>query len=482
MIAIIAAFAIAVSAKPTLLLYQAGLTSETPPPDVVHPMADGLNHVGKVWPVIYSSSDPMITVALNSGELKELPEKPNVSDLFRVARSIRAAYVCVCSVQREGDMLNGEVTLYKTGNQRPIWSGKTGVSILKEERPDIESATASVASTFVAQLHTTPLKDLAASTEVRTPDPLESPIGTVPTVEPDKTPLASGRKAMSEGRWVEAIALLRDAVDVMPNDVEPRLALIEALRTAGHPFLAAEEAARAITMIPENTALLRAAARSWMEGGQPDKAYDYALQALARDPRDADAIVIVGDLLVGKLEFARAAEKYTEAIAIRKDAEFYFKRAQAYALLEQFSQSVKDMESANAAGLSQDDASKERRYRATAKILEPVFDGLAAGVRNLIREAKPDPALLKSRAESMLSRCDSFIAYMEKLQVPSKFQRSHEQRGLAMNLLRQSAHGLVKYISTRNADDLGDAEILQIEAMRESAAAKARFQLELSSR
>jgi hypothetical protein len=334
------------AAKPTVMLFQERVVTFTERDlnlDVIGPLAKGLESTGKVTPILWSPTDPLISAAIKSGVLKTWPDKPSRQDVFRTSRSLGTTYVAFCKLEHRGGQLEGSIELFK-GGSKPTWSSKASVSVIKDGRLDLESGVLSAASTWSAQMNSVPFKDLQGSQRVETPDPGDPSVIHSPIAELDKTPLATGRKALAEHRFAEAITCLRDAADILPLDPEVRISLIEALRLGGHPFLGASEAARAQRVISNDTRLAIAEAECWLDGDQPDKAYDLVSAVLGSKPNDAAALRLYGDLLVGKLEYARAADAYTQSFQSKKDPETLFKRAQTYALLEDLDKSLQDLE------------------------------------------------------------------------------------------------------------------------------------------
>jgi tetratricopeptide (TPR) repeat protein len=483
---LVAALLLPGHAKPLLLIVQdkvPDLAEKTAGLDVMRPMAEALDAAGKVVPVFWSKEDALVAAAVNSGEFRGWSDKPTLKDAAALARVLRAEYMVFCSVKRQGTDLAAKADLYKGRVPKPIWTSEYTVSIVKGGNVDIDSASISIASTFAAQLDSVPFRDLPGAPKIDTPPPADGSVKPAPRLEVDKSPYANGMKALIEGRVGDAVAFLRDAVDVAPIDPEARLALIEALRLSGHPFLAADEAARAYLLMPDKTEFLSAEAQCWFEGGQPAKAYDLVETALTRNANDPAALSLMGDLVLGKLDFARAVDYYSRSLGVKPSAETTYKRAQAYAMLEQFDASLQDLDKAAALGLSQKPEDLVRRYRGTVRMLEPVVDGLAAAVRNLLKEAKANPSDkdIVKRAEALASRSAAFSKYFDRLSVPDSHRRSHEQRGLASNLLSQSAVGVQRYVVDHLPESYGDADLLQIEAMREFAAAKSTFEQEIGA-
>ncbi len=481
MLPLIAALALA-PAKPTVLIYQDMVIEFTDKDNnvlVAKEIASGLDAVGKVAPVSWEMSEPAVVAAIRSGAIRSWEATAKKDDVFKVSRAIGADYVVICKVLRKGGELEGDIQLYRGRGGRTVWDNNAKYSIIRNGKLDIVSGSMTIASTWVAQLDTIPFKDLPASRSLATPDPGIPTATHTPSVRIDSAPLASGRKALREGKLIEAVVFLNDAVDADPMSAEPRLALIEALQQAGHPFLAAGEAARAYELMPDRSEFLIVAAQSWIDGGQTDRAFEKIQEALAKDPKNAAARTIFGDMMMGRLDFERAAEQYTAALAIRQDPETLYKRAQAYALTEEFSKSVEDLEKANKLGLSQEPEIATKRYRNNVGVLEPVIQSMAVAFRNLLKEAQSEPGgSLKARTDTWVLRASALMQYLDRVTPPLVHVKSHEQRGLAMNLLYQAGKGLHRHLAEGGQAGLGDADLLQIEAMRELAAAKSRFESE----
>ncbi|HET6644442.1 MAG TPA: tetratricopeptide repeat protein [Fimbriimonadales bacterium] len=479
MIVLLAA-ATLLTARPMVLIYQERVLEFTNTDNnimVDAQMAKGLDAVGKVVPIVWSMNEPHIAAAVKSGAIKDWTQTPSHGDVFKVARAIDAEYVAIVQVLRKGGELNANIDLFRNRGGRSVWDNKVTVSIIRDGKLDAESGGMSIASTWVAQLDTIPFKNLPAQPALPTPDPGAGQITPNTNVQVDKTPLENARKAEKEGHWDAAVSLYRDAVDANPTSPEPRHGLIGALRQGGHPFLAAEEAARAYELMPDRSEFLVDAARSWIDGGQPAKAFEKIQEALAKNPNDGAALAIFGDMLMGRLEFDRAVESYSKAIAAGPTGDLYFKRAQAYALSGQFDKSVADMDQANKLGSQADPAVALQRYRENVKVLAPVFESLDISIKNLLTDAKAGTNI-KSGADKLAARITAFLAYLDKMQAPAMHSKSHEERGLALDLLMQATAALQRY-SSEGGTGLGDADLLQIEAMREFATSTSSFEEEI---
>lgn len=472
--------------RPTMLIYQETVVEFTDTdPNVLmsQKLGEILEKTGKVAPIVWHRSDPTISAAVDAGKLPGLPSSAKRPDVLAIARTVGATYAAFIELKRTGAELMGKIDVIRVNGGRSMWKDNTKVSIISNGRLDPESGAMSVAHTWAIQMNANPFRDLPSRPIFENPLPTDPGIIPSTTVAIDRTPLSSGLKALSEGRLVAAVALLHDAVDVEPMSVEARMAYIDALRQSGHPFLAADEAARAAVLMPQEGAFLVSAAQSWIEGGKSETAFELIQSALAANPKNPAALSLMGDLFVGRLELDRAIEAYTKSYDSKQDPETLYKRAQAYAIAERFDDSIADIERANSTGLSREADRATKRYRETVKVVDPVIDALAAGERNLLREAG-DPSqatALKSRSAAYLKRVEAFLTYLDRIEAPDAHARSHTRRELAVSLLHQAAQGLVKHLEGNNPDALGDAELLQIEAMREFAVAKQQFQAEIGT-
>lgn len=472
--------------KPLVLVVQEQVqefTDRDPNLDVMRGLSKALDENGKVQTVIWSDADPIIAAAFATGKAGKYTNTPKISDVQRLNRVLKADYVAFLKASYVGGSLKGNIDFYEDIGRKAIFTDETTSSILKDGVLDLESSSMSLVNTWLTKLVSGPLKSLPGGSNVQNPvlgDPTVTPTAIIPI---DKAPFESGIAALQKGDVILAIASLRDAVDADPLNADVRLALIEALRRADKPFLAADEAQRAADMIPTDSRLVLAAAECWLVGGKPEKAMDLVNRALLANPKNATAKMLLGDLQIGKLQFQKAVDTYSEAIEIDKDPEIYYRRAQAYALLEKFPKSIADLDEAKKLGLSQDEQKVAVRYRKNVSALEPVFISLATSVRNLLTEAKsfPDTKGLDIRAAELGSRCASFSDYLDKVIPPQLHQKSHAQRALAINLLLQSSLGLQKFLVKRDVEIQGDATLLQIEAMREFASAQAQYLKEQNS-
>lgn len=448
--------------------------------DLLPVLASVLESTGLVSTVAWNESNPLITAAIADKQIKSFSDNPSHDDVFRFARAIRADFVIFCNARIEAGSVRGGVELFRGTGGRSIFKDENSVQIFIEGAIDKESSLLSIANTFATKLFAGPLKDFVRTTPLETPPPTGSIVTTTDLRPPDKTPFENGIRALESGRIAEAINLLRDAVDVDPRHGAARLALIEALRRAGKPFLAAEEALRGAELNPNDLSLVVAAADCWLVGGQPDRAKELVKQVLKTNPSSDAGWMVYGDICVSTVSYDDAIAAYSNAINIRPSAEAYYKRAQAYALQEKFDASNQDMNSAKQLGLDDSDQVKVlERYRSTIKVVDNVFMSLASSVRNILveRRTAQGPDIVR-RARELAGRVHAFNEYVQKITPPESHKRSHDQRILALSLLTQSAVGMEKFASSGDTETHDEANLLQIEAMREYGAGQTLYQKE----
>ena len=236
---------------------------------------------------------------------------------------------------------------------------------------------------------------------------------------------------------------------------------------------------RGAELNPYDISLVVVAADCYLSAGQPERARATVRAVLDANPSSDEAWLVYGDICLSTLNNDEALSAYSKSINIKPTAEAFYKRAQAYALLEDFQASNRDMESAKSLGLDDDPVKVLARYRETIKIVDNVFVSLATRVRNIIVEARvaagPDIA---RRARETAGSVNSFSEFVAKLTPPDVHSRSHEQRLLALSLLVQAALVTQDFVNRGGTETGDEANLLQIEAMREFGAGQSIYEKE----
>lgn len=141
------------------------------------------------------------------------------------------------------------------------------------------------------------------------------------------------------GNYPAAEHWFQQAIKQAPNTPEPRLSLINLLRSqaqtareAGQYQQAAALCARAWAQAPENPALMAELARDYARLGQQQDSNRLLLAALDRDPAQPDAVTQLASQALTVGNAAQAYKIYHEAAAHRPDEQaFYFGMVDALA-------------------------------------------------------------------------------------------------------------------------------------------------------
>ncbi|GEM_PF-3566858 len=501
----LAAFLCAFAEKPLVLIAQdraTDFTDRDPNIDVMRALGESFAKTGKVSVSIWSKGDPLVQAALSSGEWNKWTDKPKLEDCFALAKVIGADYILFCKATRatgeekakpnakpterikvttSGGLVRAAAVLYSKRKEQ-LWKDETSISILVGQELDEQSTALSISNSWLLKLSSGPMKTVFGAPEISPPDVGPPTVPNHQSETIDKKPLESGLAALTENRLAAAITYLRDAVDADPMNPEPRLKLIEALRRNGNPFLAADEAARAAELLPDNQDLLVEGAQAWLDGGQLDKAYAWGTQVIQKKPNDPAANAVMADLYLRKLDFEKAIAFYDTAVKNGDSAELRYKRSVALALKGDFDASVADLQTANQMGLSQDPAKIAARYTQTVSVIDAVYYSLSSLARTLLGEAKtsPNDKSVGNRLAQLQSRCTAFLNYLDQLKPPAKYTESHAGRSLALNLLIESVQNIQKFLLDRSSDTEQDANLLHLESVREYVDASEKFKIELS--
>ncbi|MFC7402807.1 cytochrome c-type biogenesis protein CcmH [Citricoccus sp. GCM10030269] len=106
---------------------------------------------------------------------------------------------------------------------------------------------------------------------------------------------------------IDTIAVLRDAVDQAPGDLQRRLALAAALEESGDPAAAADEYEAAVRLQPLNPDVRYRYAFALVRSAQVDRAIDVLEETVSVEDRHAASVLLLGALL-REDEPERAAE------------------------------------------------------------------------------------------------------------------------------------------------------------------------------
>src|SRR5688572_21396689 len=139
MIALIVAAVSIVAQRPTMLIYQETLvefTDADPNVLVSTKLGEILEQSGKVSPIVWRQSDPIIQAAIQSGKLPALPTSAKRPDVFSIARTLDATYVAFVKLNRMGAELKGTIEVFRARGGRNLWKNDTNVSIMVSGKLD----------------------------------------------------------------------------------------------------------------------------------------------------------------------------------------------------------------------------------------------------------------------------------------------------------------------------------------------------------
>lgn len=484
-----------------------------PNEDIGDYVAQELSDDGRVSPIYWSKNDPIFRSMLQSGKV-DSADVPSVDDALDVAKRLRFAYVLFVEAHRDsGGSLLARAELYKA-DPKPIWVDPTdtaasGTDILQRlvksgklsqldadklsesngyRKFSIGSSTGldkdntmrSIAHTWVVQLGTTVLGGLQPKPAAATPDPVAGQLARLETTQPqlpknvdDAQVFKNVDAALRDGHKDGAILILRDAVDQQPFDLPRREALIKLLGQTGRPELAANEAALSAALNPANGDFRMEGARAQLAAGNLDDASNTAKEALARDPKNADATLVLGEVSLRRLDFAGSIKDFDAACAVNATTEAVYYRAIAKAWSGDVAGAAADCDAAHHGSVLQ----PVPPYAVTIAIYDAAADAGFDSIRNLLPNVSlgAGTADLSAQVTKLQNAATAASAFLSSWQPAKNHGPSHERRILALNLLSQACGEIVTYLSKRDDETLTDARIDLGEAMKQYKSARELF-------
>ena len=131
--------------------------------------------------------------------------------------------------------------------------------------------------------------------------------------------LAEGNRYMSDKKYTQAVVSYRNAVQQDERSGEARSKLSEAYLAAGDSPSALREALSAAELLPDDAEMQMRAGFLLLLAKQFGDARTRAAAALAKDPRNPRALVLLGNALAGLRDLDAAVEQIEEAINVDRD-------------------------------------------------------------------------------------------------------------------------------------------------------------------
>ncbi len=448
------------------------------PFDISSYFAGELETSGRMRPTVWSMGDPAFRAHATAGRVAFKDEFPKLEDAQAAAGRLKLDYVAVVGGRLKEGALHGSLTIYRGG--RKVFEKEDSLTASIGGRFDIEGAAQSICRTWSGVLADGLLKGVPTAPVNPTPDQTPGqvvpppPVAPLPKTVDNATLLAQASDFLKRGALPEAMALLRDAVDAEPLDVQRRTLFATLLMRSGHAELAAQEARRAASLLQESVGLRALAARAWIAAGKPDEAQADLNEAVARDPENPDVRGLLAEIALRDGKAAVALEHLDQALKKAPSPDLHFKRAVALTYLGN-SESV--AESLALAGKAPDESELRTRFEFAADNLDrwsKVESGNLVSLfqRALVRRKEPAVA---DQVVRMRRSLDAYLALGSGLAVPAIYRASQERRLVALRLLVQCGGDLTTFLGNGDEDLLQDARINLGEAIRNLTAARDAF-------
>ena len=128
--------------------------------------------------------------------------------------------------------------------------------------------------------------------------------------------LESGDRLVARKEFRQAIVQYRNALQQDPRFGEARLKLAEAYMQAGDPQSGYREYVRASDLLPHNNDVQLKAATFLLASQQFEDARVRAARVLQKDPKNVNALILLGSALAGLHDFAAALKQIEQAVQL----------------------------------------------------------------------------------------------------------------------------------------------------------------------
>jgi tetratricopeptide (TPR) repeat protein len=450
--------------------------------DYISPMATELDKLGQVASVTYSLSDPLLRSMVNDNKLPAPTSKPIRAEALEAAKLLGAPYMLwIEPGESKGNQkargIHLVATLFKSGKQ--VWTDEQNVEI------QVVGTTTSLASiqalcfSFTERLSVTAFKELPKNTKIQGIEPAKGQSPIVPDTSDDDSELNDFAAVLEKvkqlvvaGRITTAEMLLRDAVDAAPLDGKRRRELIDFLRAHNRTdeAIAATVASGKALGDPALTPL---AARILIDAGRSAEAQTICNEALVTNPNSVGLRLILAELRLRAAAPDQALKHLEIAIKAEPSSEAFGLRALCRALLGAEDGTKLDIEKVR----KDSPTLPETNYALWASIFDAATAVEGPDIRSLLQKAvlnrkSDEVADLIDSQERLAKAC---VAFLGDNPANLRYEKSHANRLLAMNLLIQSMSELRAYCAKGDEDTLSEARIDFREMLKALDSAKAEF-------
>lgn len=515
------------SAMPQMLIVRINekAKGEEASDSITQMLAQEMDNEGKVFPIAYGLTDPYFRAAVTDGILKNPPDHPSLATALEIAGKLKTEFVLVTYVTPENGQFRAKAVLYR--KSKDVWhdpdpnskearnalqnynsalkvAKKNGVQIqdapITDERVistsitnvgDSENALLSLARTWSILLVDGPLKQLPGQprqarvpeVKVQTKEPDVIPVA--PIVKPkmdNQNLMAEVMKLLNAKQFSQAIALLHDAVDEAPGDVDRRRALVLALMQSGDDLNAAKEARRSAPVVASPSEFRVLAARAWLSAGNAVEAQVDLKEAVALEPDSPEVRRLIGDINLATGQYPAAVSNYDFLISKAASKDAYIERAIAKLGLDDYDGCDKDLEVLTAGKPGELLLPEMTVYGTCISAMDHIVDDTGNRMRSLLQRARvksSDPEVA-TELQVLGKRVAKLTSLSALVPTPAAFARSQATRVLALNLLVQALSDIESFCKTNEEDTLGDATINLGEGLKQWAAAKKALETERS--
>lgn len=482
--------------RPSILIVQTRVvgTQDDPEPNlaVMDIIARELDRLRKVRPIRWSMTDEEVRLRVLDRTLPNFNEEPDERAARDAANRLGAQYLLVVRVYRDEGRLEGTAALFRSGQNRAVWTFNNSESdgamqpIRVAGITDWLSTAESLARTMALQIDNGPLANLPSAPA----DVLSNQAGSdSPTTARFSPGLAfeelqtEANRLQGAGRAQAAITLLRQAIDSDPRDTRVRAELGRHLREAGYAELAALEMSRASRLDPGNRQLRLEAARSLLSVGRASEAMDSLNEALARGETGphVDLLVAEASLELGRYEQASNLFQNVARAGLTEAGPDRHALALGSWFAAHLTRSQPPITPDRELGI--EDGSARAAYRWYDVLFRDLSEDLRqfAPRYRLAQSMGQEAPLadLREQAERLAERATGLAEASDHFTVPERLRESHARWTLAHKLLAQAAQELVLF--ARNGDDdlALESAITLGESLRMAEIARIRFGIEL---
>ena len=450
--------------------------------DYISSMATELDKVGQVTSVTYSLSDPTIRGMVNDGKLPTPKPNPIRAEALEAARILGAPYTLW---MEPGDNKGNKrargihliVTLFKNGKQ--VWTDEQNLEVQVSGTSTMLASLQALCNAFTERLTVTAFKELPKLTKAPGVDTGKGQAPIIPETNDDDRELNDFaavlervKQLVAAGRTTAAEVLLRDSVDAAPLDGVRRRELITFLRASGRTDEAIAVTVASGRALGDPT-LTPLAARILIDAGRTAEALAICNEALVTNPNSANLRVVLAELRLRASAPDQALKHLEIAIKAEATSEVFGLRSLCRALLGAEDGSRIDMEKVQ----KDSPTLPETHYGLWASIFDAAISVEGSDIRALLQKA-----ILNRKADEVADEIDSqerlakaCIAFLGENPANLRYEKSHANRLLAMNLLIQSMSELRAYCTKGDEDSLSEARIDFGEMLKALEAAKQEF-------